>query len=30
MAFFYIAIGVVSMAVLAWVASSPLIAYKES
>lgn len=30
MAFFYIAVGVASIAVLAWVASSLLIAYKES
>ncbi len=30
MAFFYIAAGVATIAVLAWVASSLLIAYKES
>lgn len=30
MAFFYIAIGVATIAVLAWLASSLLIAYKES
>lgn len=30
MAFFYIAVGVATIAVLAWVASSLLIAYKES